>query len=545
MESIKECKEKLTQTEIWEQLQNHYTFLARHNLKDLFVTDKKRFLHYSLECCGLFVDYSKNFVVNQTFDLLIKLADQQMLGDKIEKLFNHQVVNCSENKAALHTALRMNEHDTENTAQSETYKNIFTTRQRMSQLVADIHSQGQRGFSDQPFTDVIHIGIGGSEIGPRLVYEALQPLRKLNVHFLSTIDKAWIQQKLQSLNPETALVVVASKSFDTMETLVNLKQVREWIVAKAKDRKKINSQFFAITSHPDKAAQHGISAQNIFHIPNEVGGRYSVWSGVGLSLAMAYGMKHFNDLLAGARAMDVHFQTQCFEKNLPVVLSLLEVWYNNFFSTQQKAVVPYGMLLKSLPEYLQQLYMESLGKCVTQEGQPLDYSSGMSVWGGYGTSSQHTFHQWLLQGTRFLTVDFILPVKNSESDDVNKHLITNCLAQSQILMEGYSFDDVVQEQNSNTDARLLAHQLFPGNRPSNIILIQQLTPFNVGSLLALYEHIVYVQSVIWNINAFDQWAVERGKKLSENLRNNLTRCEMLSSHNPTTALIKKLNEWVG
>ncbi|MCG8415284.1 MAG: glucose-6-phosphate isomerase [Pseudomonadales bacterium] len=519
----------LTATPAWQALSDHSSSFKQEGFRcgDLF-KEGNRFGDFSLRHEQLLLDYSKNFCTKGTFNLLLNLAEQTRVPEAIEAMFSGEEVNSTEGRAALHTALRT-------PAASNQFPEVVATLNRMTDFVHGIHSGEWRGCENDRITDVVNIGIGGSDLGPAMVTEALGAFasKHVNVHFVSNVDPSHLNLSLTNLNPATTLFIIASKSFRTLETHENANSARQWFLDAGHDKAQIAKHFIAISTNLEAAREFGIDAENLFPMWDWVGGRFSLWSAIGLSIALAIGMKNFQALLAGAHSMDLHFRSASLENNMPVLMALLTVWYTGFFDAHSTAVVPYSHPLKQLPQFLQQLYMESLGKRTTPEGKPISTNSGEVIWGTEGTNGQHSYFQLLHQGTEFIPVDFIAIAKPSipEKTEQHKQLLANCLSQSLALMQGKHHPD--NESRSS-----------PGNRPSNTLLLAELTPYNLGSLLALYEHKVFVQSVIWGINAFDQFGVELGKELSRSLYGAFEDSEQRSGLDASSqGLMKQILEW--
>ena len=495
----------------WQKLDQHAQEIFHVSLSDLKKNTANRFDLYSLNAAGIILDFSNNHLNSKTMQLLFRLAERVNLSAAIDHLFNGEVVNSSEGCAALHTALR--DLDAYFQIDKRFASEIQVVRTKMLQFVDAIRQGEYRGYQQESIQHVVNIGIGGSDLGPKMVYQALQAYQdiRLDFHFVSNLDEAGICKVLKQCNPGRTLFIVSSKSFTTLETLSNLAIARKWMQTAA-GNVEVNQHFIAVTAAPLKAAQHGFLPKFTLPFWDWVGGRYSIWSAVGLSLAIAIGRENFLNFLAGAHAMDVHFKTAPFSENLPVVLGLIGVWYNNFFRYQSRAIIPYYQGLSLLPNYLQQLSMESLGKCVTADGYPVDYATGEVVWGGVGTNSQHSFHQLLLQGTHAIATDFVLPITLKEKNEAHLGMIANCLAQSRIFTEGFSSTKHVE-------------RVIAGNRPHNLILLEKMTPYSLGALIALYEHKVYVQSILWRINAFDQWGMQRSKEVAKEVFDELRVCQ--------------------
>ena len=502
----------------WDALRAKADEWSKRTLKEAFASDSNRAARFTASAAGLEFDYSKNHVDEETLKLLLALAERADLSTAIKKLLRGDDVNNTEGRPALHTALRFN-----NTSEAQTaeQKEVAEVIQKMTRLVARVHEGDWRGFSGETITDVVNIGIGGSDLGPRMVTKALtaQHTGHVRVHFVANIDGAEINDLFQTLKPSRTLWLVASKSFSTLETLQNSLTARRWMLANGCPEEALAKHFVAISSKVDKAIEFGIDAENVFPMWDWVGGRYSLWSAIGLPIAFAVGMDNFNKLRHGAAAMDEHFATAPLDKNIPVLMALLMFWYGNVMGADNQAVLPYAHHLQLLPSYLQQLEMESNGKSVNKQGLRVDYQTGAVVWGTEGTNGQHSFHQLLHQGTILIPIDFIAPLKaHHELTHQQKYLFANCVAQSQALMEGRDLEssrkELQAQDYSESDIDFLAeHKVHPGNRPSSTFIMEQLTPETLGALIAAYEHKVYALGVLWNINSFDQWGVELGKLL--------------------------------
>ena len=511
----------LTQSAAWKDLQEHYNRISDHHMRDWFNEDPNRFDTFQLEAAGLTLDYSKNRITEDTMSLLLSLAREQDLPAKIGAMFNGETINRSENRPALHTALR-NFGDRDIMVDGENIMpEIRETVHRMEEFCWKIRRNQWRGYTNKPFTDVVSIGIGGSFLGPKLASSALKPYwdSRLNIHYLANIDGSHITEILKRLDPATTLFIIQSKSFGTQETLKNANACRQWFLDNGGTEGDLCKHFTGVSSNVEKATAFGISEENIFPMWDWVGGRYSLWSAIGLPLALAIGIDNFRDLLRGAYLMDEHFRTAPLEHNMPVIMALLGVWYVNFFGVNSHAILPYDHYLRSLPAHLQQLDMESNGKSVTIDGSKVNYNTGPVIWGGVGTNGQHAFHQLLHQGTHFSPCDFIMPMNSHNPiDNFHAMLVSNCLSQSQALLQGKSEDEAIEELvasgMSKAEAMVLApHKVIPGNRPSNTLYFPKSTPQVVGALIALYEHKVAAQGMLWDVNSFDQWGVELGKKL--------------------------------
>ncbi|MBO2659232.1 glucose-6-phosphate isomerase [Shewanella algae] len=509
----------LTQSASWQALKAMSADLP--HMRELFAENAQRFEQLSLKDCGLLLDYSKNRLTDTVLQELLKLAREAGLEQKIAAMFAGEAINTTEQRAVLHTALRAPADADIRIDGVNVVPEVQQTLAQMDAFVEALYSGQWRGYTGKKITDLVSIGIGGSFLGPKIISEALRPYwnGKLQCHFVANVDGTAISEKLKKLDPETTLFLMSSKSFGTQETLTNTLSAKEWFLAKGGSQQDIGKHFAAITSNVAKATAFGIDEDNIFPMWDWVGGRYSLWSAIGLPIAALIGMDNFKALLAGARAMDVHFASRPLEQNMPVIMGLLSVWYNNFFNAQSHVVLTYDHYLRGLPAYFQQLDMESNGKSATLDGNSVDYSTGPVIWGGEGTNGQHAYHQLLHQGTALIPADFILPLQSH--NPIGEHhaqLASNCFGQTQALMQGRTFDEALAELTdsplSEAEKQLIAkHKVMEGNKPSNTLLMDKLTPITLGALIALYEHRTLVQGAIWDINSFDQWGVELGKTL--------------------------------
>jgi len=529
-------------SEVWSQLASQQELLQKISLVELFKLDPGRFDAMHARGAGLLLDYSRNLVNADTIKLLVNAAESVGLQEKIKALFAGKHVNTTEDRPALHMALR------DFTGQSKYSIEINAVFQRMADLVQQIHSGAWQGSTGKPLTDIVNIGIGGSHLGPMLATEALAGFHagKVDCHFVSNIDSTDLHSALSRLNPETTLFIIASKSFTTLETLQNARTARAWLTAGLNNKIDVSRHFIAVTAKPDSAEQFGIAKNNILPMWDWVGGRYSLWSAIGLPVALSVGMENFNRLREGAAELDQHFINTPLQQNLPVLLALLGIWHINYWRAESQAVLPYLHRLRSFPQFLQQLEMESNGKSVRIDGTAVDYSTSAVIWGSEGTNGQHSFHQLLHQGTHIIPIDFILALNPEKKDDPHHgYLVANCLAQVNVLMNGRSQEQarvalVAAGMTDHEASNLAAHQHMPGNRPSNMIIIESLTPEILGALIALYEHKVFVQSVIWNINAFDQWGVESGKVISSSIYDRLVSTESDATFDASTEALIKL-----
>lgn len=518
----------------WQHLSTHARDLVRRRLYDLVSEDSKRFANFTVSGAGIEIDYSKQHVTRTTMDLLIELATESRLPDAIDALFTGALLNYTENRSAHHTRLRSNDrHDSE----------VNTVLQRVRSLACDIRSGMRRGYSGGPITDVVHIGIGGSVCGPELVFDVLREAPcQPRCHFVANLDEHNLGEVLRRLSPDTTLFIIVSKSFTTPETLLNAQRARSWFLERGGEPQMLGGHFMAVTGNVQRACAFGIDEQNVFPIWDWVGGRFSLWSAAGiLTLAIALGWSQVQELLHGARAMDDHFRSQEMSSNLPLLLALLGVWNGNFLGATSHAVIPYAHRLRKLPEYLQQLEMESNGKSVSIDGSPSRVHTAPVVWGGTGTVSQHSFHQLLMQGTRRTGIDFIVPLANGEEN--TRAMLANCIAQSEALLRGRPTDEceseLPPELSPSERGRLAKHQTIEGNRGSNLIMLENLSARSLGALIALYEHKVFCQGIIWRVNSFDQWGVELGKRLGHQLDQELNPAHPLlgSTHDPATAAL--------
>lgn len=495
------------------------------NLKNEFSKDNKRVEKFSLKHQNIYFDYSKNLINDYILKLLLEYAEKSNLKNKIKQMFSGAKINSTEHRAVLHTALRDLSATQLVVDGQDIRQEVTKEKQRIKELVEKVVSGQWRGFSGKKITDVVNIGIGGSDLGPKMVVRALQSYHctGLRVHFVSNVDANSLLQALHIVDPETTLFIIASKSFSTEETLLNSISAREWLLDHYEDEKVVANHFVAISSKLDKVEEFGIDLEHCYKMWDWVGGRYSLWSSIGMSIAFAIGYDNFEKLLAGAYSVDKHFKETEFDKNIPVIMALLASYYSCAYNSQSQALLPYDERLCYFVDYLQQANMESNGKSVNLAGETINYQTGVVLWGGVGTNGQHAFHQLLHQGNVFIPVDFIAVATNHHNyDNHQQALLANCFAQSQALMFGQSYDMVYNELltsslNEVQAKELAAHKVIPGNRPSTTILLDELSPYSLGALIALYEHKIFVQGVLWDINSYDQWGVELGKKLGKNV----------------------------
>ena len=529
-------------TPAWHSLERHVKKLSTLTLRDLFREDPKRFESFSVEAAGLLLDFSKNLLTEKTLGLLIKLADERYLDDWISKMFSGHRINSTENRPALHTALRNLSGTPVYVDGRDVTADIKAVLEKMRTFSEAVRNGTWLGYTGQPITDVVSIGIGGSHLGPAMVTEALTPYRQrsLRIHFVSNIDGTHITETLRGLAPDRTLFIIASKTFTTLETMTNAATARAWFLQNGGNHQAIAQHFVAVSTNTEAVQAFGINPTNMFEFWDWVGGRYSVWSAIGLPVVLAIGMDRFEEFLCGAHDMDRHFQSTPFRKNMPVLLALVGILNINFFHYTSHAILPYDQYLRRLPAYLQQLEMESNGKSVQRDGTPVTYTTCPVIWGEPGTDGQHAFYQLLHQGTTVVPADFIVPVQSHNPiGDHHRLLLSNFFAQTQALMNGKTLEEVTEEmRRSGADDNLIAqvapHRVFPGNRPTNSIMFTRLDPYSLGALLALYEHKVFVQGVIWNICSFDQWGVQLGKELATKIHPELAGPEHVTTHDSST-----------
>ncbi len=535
-------------TEAWKKLQDHYEVLAKLHMRDLFAEDESRSEQLSASLGDLLVDYSKNRVTGETIELLLELAREREVFRRREEMFSGHRINSTEDRAVLHTALRNRSGDpVEVQGQAgDVMAGVGEVLGRMRQFCDAVHAGQWRGYTDSKITDIVSIGIGGSALGPLMVTEALKPYARagLKVHFVSNVDGTDVVETLKDLDAESTLFVVVSKTFTTEETLANALSARAWFLERVGDSSAVARHFVAVSVNREAVEEFGIDADNMFEFWDWVGGRYSIWGAVGLPIALYVGMDHFEAMLAGAHEMDRHFQEAEAGENIPLLLGLLGIWYNNFFNLQTHAVLPYDQYLRHLPAYLQQLDMESCGKSVTTSGEPVDGNTGAVIWGGAGTDGQHAYFQFLHQGTSIVPADFIAFAESQNPlGDHHQKLLANFFAQTEALMLGRGEEEVRADLQAEVEQgrlpaerveELLPHKVFSGNRPSNSIFMRRLDPHSLGLLLAMYEHKVFVQGCIWGINPYDQWGVQLGKTLASRVFQDLQDEAPVSTHDSST-----------
>ncbi|MFV8377429.1 glucose-6-phosphate isomerase [Flavobacterium sp. LB3R33] len=532
-----------TETSAWKKLEMHYNEMQKASMQELFQLDANRTEKFNLKWNDFLIDYSKNIINQETLQLLLQLANEVGLKSAIADYFDGAIINQTENRAVLHTALRAKESAIINVDGDNVVSEIYEVKSKIKAFTNEVTSGERTGYTGKSFTDVVNIGIGGSDLGPAMAVEALQFYKNhLNVHFVSNVDGDHVNEIIKKLNPETTLFVIVSKTFTTQETLTNSETIRKWFLESA-TQEDVAKHFVAVSTNIQKVTEFGINPDNVFPMWDWVGGRFSLWSAVGLTISLAVGYDNFDELLEGANEMDEHFKTTDFDKNMPVILALLSVWYNNFFGAESEALIPYTQYLQKLAPYLQQGTMESNGKSVGRDGKPVNYQTGTIIWGEPGTNAQHAFFQLIHQGTKLIPADFIGFITPLYGDnDHHDKLMSNFFAQTEALMHGKSGEQVQAEfdkQGVSEDKAkfLLPFKVFAGNKPTNTILIQKLSPKTLGSLIALYEHKIFVQGIVWNIFSFDQWGVELGKQLANSILEEINTKTVKNHDSSTTFLL--------
>jgi glucose-6-phosphate isomerase len=541
-----------TTTESWSRLEGHFAEMKGVHMKTLFESDPQRFDRFSIRFNDILLDYSKNIVTEETLTLLTNLAREVGLEAAIEKMFNGERINETEDRPVLHVALRNRKNTPVFVDGRDVMPDVNAVLEKMKRFSGRVIAGEWKGYTGKRVTDIVNIGIGGSDLGPVMATECLKPYQKpgLSVHFVSNIDGTHIVETLKKLNPETTLFMIASKTFTTQETMTNAHSAREWFLRTAKDPSFVSKHFVAISTNREKVEGFGIEAENMFEFWDWVGGRYSLWSAIGLSIAGSIGFENFEALLRGAHEMDTHFRYAPFERNIPVVLALIGTWYNNFFGAETEAILPYDQYMHRFPAYFQQGNMESNGKSVDRGGNRVGYQTGPIIWGEPGTNGQHAFYQLIHQGTRMIPADFLAPVStHNPIGEHHKILLSNFFAQTEALLKGKTREQVVDElrkegMDEGNISKIWPHKVFEGNRPTNSILFKKLTPKVLGSLIAMYEHKIFVQGVMWDIFSFDQWGVELGKQLAKKILPELEGNASVDSHdNSTNGLISTYKAW--
>lgn len=521
-----------TTTKSWKHLQNHFKDLQNTSMKALFAQDKNRANEFTIKWEDFYVDFSKNRITEETLKYLLQLAEEVKLKEAIACQFSGDIINQTEGRAVLHTALRAPKSASYMVNGINVMPEIYQVKQKIENFTNQIVNGNLKGFTGKAFTDVVNIGIGGSDLGPAMVVEALQFYKNhLTTHFVSNVDGDHVNEIIKKLNPETTLFVIVSKTFTTQETLSNANTIKEWFLKSATENA-IAKHFVAVSTNIDHVKAFGIDENNIFPMWDWVGGRFSLWSAVGLSISLAVGFKNFDSLLQGAHKMDTHFKNEDFKNNIPVILALISIWYNNFFNAESEAIISYSQYLNQFATYLQQGIMESNGKSVDRNGNPVDYQTGTIIWGEPGTNSQHAFFQLIHQGTKLIPADFIGFTKSLHGNqDHQDKLISNFLAQTEALLNGKTKEEVIAE---GTSEKLIPFKVFAGNKPTNTIFINKLTPESLGKLIAMYEHKIFVQGVIWNIFSYDQFGVELGKQLANKILKEFHSAK-INNHDSSTA----------
>ena len=526
----------------WKKLTEHYSKTSNLQMRDLFAADKDRFSKYSVQFKDILVDYSKNRITDETMSLLLALVEEAGLKQAIEDMFTGKKINTTEKRSVLHIALRNRSNTPIFSDGKDVMPEINVVLDKMKSFCDKVRSGTWKGYTGKSITDIVNIGIGGSDLGPVMVTEALKPYGSdaLKVHFVSNVDGTHIVETTKHLNPETTLFIIASKTFTTQETITNAESAKAWFLKTAKDEAAVAKHFIALSTNAKLVAAFGIDTNNMFEFWDWVGGRYSLWSAIGMSIALFIGYDNYIELLSGAHAMDNHFKETPFAKNIPVILAVLGVWYNNFYETETEAILPYDQYMHRFSAYFQQGDMESNGKHVTKDGTHVNYQTGPIIWGEPGTNGQHAFYQLIHQGTKLIPCDFLAPVVSQNPiGDHHPKLLANFFAQTEALMKGKTAAEAKAELekaglSAEDVAALVNHKVFEGNKPTNSIFFKKLTPFTLGGLIAMYEHKIYTQSVIWKINAFDQWGVELGKQLANAILPELKDSTPVTDHDSST-----------
>lgn len=529
-------------TDAWNRLEEYHFEFERKHMKELFANDVNRFQKYSLKFEDILVDFSKNLVDDEIREALVDLTNECGLKDAIESMFTGQKINATENRAVLHVALRNRSNTSIIVDGEDVMPEVNAVLAQMKDFSEKVISGAWKGYSGKAITDIVNIGIGGSDLGPLMVTEALKPYKKVNInlHFVSNVDGTHIAETLKLVNPETTLFIVASKTFTTQETMTNANSARNWFLKTAKDAAFVKYHFVAVSTNAKAVSAFGIDTKNMFRFWDWVGGRYSLWSAIGLSIACGIGFENYIELLEGAHAMDNHFRETEFNKNIPVILALFGIWYGNFYGAESEAILPYDQYMHRFAAYFQQGNMESNGKYVDRNGEQVDYQTGPIIWGEPGTNGQHAFYQLIHQGTKLIPCDFIAAaINHNQLGDHHPKLLANYFAQTEAMMVGKTEEQVIAEleaagKNETEIAELLPFKVFLGNIPTNSILVKKLTPRTLGSLIAMYEHKIFVQGIIWNIYSFDQWGVELGKQLANAILPELLNDKPVTGHDAST-----------
>lgn len=544
-------KVNFTDTKSYQYLSDHLIDISEKHLKDLFAEDPARFEKFSIQFNDILVDYSKNRITDKTMALLIQLANECGLKDAINAMFSGEAINETEGRAVLHTALRNQSNSPVMVDGKDVMVDINEVLNKMEAFTGSVISGTWKGYTGSAITDVVNIGIGGSDLGPVMVTEALKAYKNhLNLHFVSNVDGTHIAETLKEVNPETTLFLIASKTFTTQETMANAHSARNWFLESGASEADVAKHFAALSTNSKAVEAFGIDTNNMFGFWDWVGGRYSLWSAIGTSIALGIGFQNFKALLSGAHAMDKHFQETEFEQNIPVILALLGIWYNNFFEAESHAILPYDQYMHRFAAYFQQGDMESNGKYVDRNGNAVSYETGPIIWGEPGTNGQHAFYQLIHQGTKMIPCDFIAPAQSHNPiGDHHNLLLSNFFAQTEALMNGKTEEEVTAElkaagKSDEEIAQLAPFKVFLGNRPTNSILVKKVTPETLGAMIAMYEHKIFVQGIIWNVFSFDQWGVELGKQLANKILPELKDNQAVASHDSSTnGLINQYKNW--
>ena len=531
-----------TTTKAWQQLEKHYAEMKKVHLRELFKDDPDRFKKFSLCEDEIVFDYSKNIITEKTLKLLLQLAEECKVKEAMNAMFNGDIINGTEKRSVLHVALRNFSELPFYSEGNNVMPEVKKVLRKMQRFTNAVHSGKFRGYTDKRIKYIVNIGIGGSDLGPQMVTETLKPYWQdgIQTYFVSNVDGTHITETLKKVKPERTLFLIASKTFTTQETMTNAHTARDWFLKKAKEEKHIAKHFVALSTNEKAVVQFGIDKKNMFGFWDWVGGRYSLWSAIGLSISLTLGYKNFELLLKGAHHTDNHFSKTSFEKNIPVLMAIVGLWYTNFFGSQSEAILPYDQYMHRFAAYFQQGNMESNGKSIDRNGEPVEYATGPVIWGEPGTNGQHAFYQLIHQGTLLIPCDFIAPAQSHNPvSDHHQKLLSNFFAQTEALMNGKSEEEAEKELEKQglqplEIARLLPFKIFAGNKPTNSILVKKITPFSLGQLIAMYEHKIFVQGIIWNIYSFDQWGVELGKQLANKILPELLEDEVISNHDSST-----------
>lgn len=530
-----------TETTAWRNLEMHFLLMQATHLKELFEEDPDRFKKFSIQFNDLFLDYSKNIVSEETLKYLVDLANEIDLHSAIQAMYSGKAINQTEGRAVLHIALRNRKNEPILVDGEDVMPQVNKALEQIKRFSTRLLNGEHKGYTGKKITDIVNIGIGGSDLGPLMVTEALKPYwAGITPHFVSNVDGTHMAETLKKVNPETTLFIIASKTFTTQETMTNAETARSWFLEKTTTASAVAQHFVAVSTNEKEVVKFGIDPANMFVFWDWVGGRYSLWSSIGLSIACTLGYANFEKLLDGAHAMDEHFKSEAFEKNIPVILALLGIWYNNFFGAASEAILPYDQYLHRFAAYFQQGNMESNGKSIARNGEPVGYQTGPIIWGEPGTNGQHAFYQLIHQGTKLIPCDFIAPaISHNPIGDHHDKLMSNFFAQPEALMKGKTYEEVVNEltQQGMSSEQInfqAPFRVFDGNKPTNTLLVKQLTPETLGTLIALYEHKIFVQGIIWNVFSFDQWGVELGKVLAKKILPELSTTGEVSSHDAST-----------